>query len=132
MRTIAPNKLLMIYAIVNVGLCGVVILDSAWLSIYALMTIFLFESIMFPTIFALGIKDTGHNTKKASSFLIMSIVGGALMPYIMGTLADKYSTAFAYIVPLVCFIVVAWYGWKGYRVKNGTAGSSDVKVAFRH
>jgi len=132
MRTIAPNKLLMVYAIVNIGLCALVIMDKAWLSVYALMTIFLFESIMFPTIFALGIKDTGHNTKKASSFLIMSIVGGALVPYIMGTLADSYSTAVAYIVPLVCFIVVAWYGWKGYRVKSSVGSSSDVKVAFRH
>ncbi len=131
MRKIAPNKLLTAYALINVVLCVVVIFNNAWLSVYALMTIFLFESIMFPTIFALGIKDVGHNTKKASSFLIMSIVGGALVPYIMGVLGDKYSTAFAYIVPLVCFIVVAWFGWKGYRVK-GSQGSSDVKVAFRH
>ncbi len=131
MRRIAPNKLLMVYAIINIGLCALVILNKAWLSVYALMTIFLFESIMFPTIFALGIKDTGHNTKRASSFLIMSIVGGALVPYIMGTLADSYSTASAYIVPLICFIVVAWYGWKGYRIKGGVS-SSAVKVAFRH
>ncbi|HWK08073.1 MAG TPA: sugar MFS transporter [Puia sp.] len=132
MRKIAPNKLLTVYAIINIGLCGLVILNKEWLSVYALMTLFLFESIMFPTIFALGIKDTGHNTKKASSFIIMSIVGGALVPYLMGTLADSHhSTAFSYIVPLVCFIVVAWYGWKGYRVKNGV-GSADVKVAFRH
>lgn len=131
MRTIAPNKLLMVYALINIVLCILVIFNKAWLSVYALMAIFLFESIMFPTIFALGIKETGHNTKKASSFLIMSIVGGALVPYIMGTLADSYSTAFAYIVPLVCFIVVAWYGWKGYRVKGGET-SPEVKVAFRH
>jgi FHS family L-fucose permease-like MFS transporter len=87
--------------------------------VFALMTLFFFESIMFPTIFALGIKDLGHHTKKASSFLIMSIVGGALVPYIMGILSDRYSTAFAFIVPLICFIVVAWYGWKGYRIKEG-------------
>lgn len=132
MRKIAPNKLLMVYALVNILLCALVVLNKEWLSIYALMTVFLFESIMFPTIFALGIKDTGHNTKKASSFLIMSIVGGALMPYVMGILAERYSTATSYIVPLFCFVVVAWYGWKGYRVKGGMAGSSDVKVAFRH
>ena len=131
MRKIAPNKLLMVYALINIVLCALVMLNREWLSIYALMTVFLFESIMFPTIFALGIKDTGHNTKKASSFLIMSIVGGALMPYVMGKLAESYSTAFSYIVPLGCFVVVAWYGWKGYRVKGGET-SSPVKVAFRH
>ena len=48
----------------------------------------------------------------------MAIVGGALIPYAMGTLADNNSTAFAYIIPLGCFVVVAWYGWRGYRIKN--------------
>jgi MFS transporter, FHS family, L-fucose permease len=117
MRKIAANKLLFLYAVINILLCIVVVAHKDWLSVYALMAIFFFESIMFPTIFALGIKDVGHHTKKASSFMIMSIVGGALVPYIMGLIADKNSTAFAYTVPLVCFIVVAWYGWKGYKIK---------------
>jgi MFS transporter, FHS family, L-fucose permease len=132
MRTIAPNKLLMAYAIINVCLCSLVIINHAWFSVYALMAVFFFESIMFPTIFALGIKDVGHNTKKASSFLIMSIVGGALMPYVMGTLADKYSTPVAYIVPLACFVVVAWYGWRGFRVKGALDNGEPMQVAFRH
>jgi FHS family L-fucose permease-like MFS transporter len=93
------------------------VLGEGWLSVYSLMGMFFFQSIMFPTIFALGVKDLGHHTKKGSSFLIMSIVGGACVPYVMGILADKYSTAFAYLVPMFCFIIVAWYGWKGYRVK---------------
>jgi FHS family L-fucose permease-like MFS transporter len=122
----------MVYSLINVLLCALVILNKEWLSVYALMTVFFFESIMFPTIFALGIKDTGHNTKKASSFLVMSIVGGALMPYVMGKVAENYSTAASFVVPLGCFVVVAWYGWKGYRVKNSVASSSNVKVAFRH
>jgi FHS family L-fucose permease-like MFS transporter len=102
-----------------------------WVSVYALMIVFFFESIMFPTIFALGIKDVGHHTKKASSFLIMSIVGGAIAPYIMGMFIHDYSTAFAYIVPLICFVVVAWYGWVGYRVK-GSIDTGAVKVVLRH
>jgi FHS family L-fucose permease-like MFS transporter len=57
------------------------------------------------------LKDLGHHTKKASSYLVMSIVGGALVPYVMGALADKFSTPLAYGVPAVCFIVVARYGW---------------------
>lgn len=118
MRKIAPNKLLAIYAMINVVLSAVVIWGSNWISVYSLMAIFFFESIMFPTIFALGIKDTGHHTKKASSFLIMSIVGGAMVPYLMGLLADNRSTAFAYVVPMVCFVIVAWFGWSGYKVKT--------------
>ena len=118
MNWIAPNKLLTVYALINMILCGVVMTGNASFSVYSLMAIFFFESIMFPTIFALGVKDLGHHTKKASSFIIMSIVGGALMPYIMGMLADSKSTAFAFIVPLLCFVIVAWFGWRGYRVKK--------------
>jgi len=118
MKKFAPNRLLFLFALINILLCIVVILNQSWLSVYSLMTIFFFESIMFPTIFALGVKDLGHHTKKASSFIIMSIVGGAIMPYIMGIIAESYSTAFSYSVPVLCFIVVAWYGWSGYKIKD--------------
>ena len=118
MKVISPSKLLTIYALINVVLCLVVIWAGGNLSVYALMAIFFFESIMFPTIFALGIKDLGHHTKKGSSFIIMSIVGGAMVPYVMGLLTDQQSISFAYTVPLVCFVVVAWYGWRGYRVRS--------------
>ena len=116
MRKIAPNTLLMIFALINILLSAIVVFGKDWLSVYSLMAIFFFESIMFPTIFALSVKDLGHHTKKGSSFQIMSIVGGALMPYVMGLLSEK-TTAQAYIVPLFCFVVVAWYGWKGYKIK---------------
>jgi FHS family L-fucose permease-like MFS transporter len=76
------------------------------------------------------VKDLGHHTKKGASFIIMSIVGGALMPYVMGVLSEKYSTAVSYSVPLACFLIVAWYGWKGYIVKGGS--NSAVKVEFKH
>jgi FHS family L-fucose permease-like MFS transporter len=116
MKKIAPNILLTAYAIINIFLCALVIWNKGIFSVYSLMAVFFFESIMFPTIFALGVKDLGHYTRKGASFIIMSIVGGALVPYIMGMLSEK-GTANAYIVPLLCFFVVAWYGWKGYRVK---------------
>ena len=118
MKIIAPNKLLMIYAIINVILCAIVVTGTGIISIYSLIAVFFFESIMFPTIFALGIKDLGHHTKKASSFIIMSIVGGALVPFVMGKITDSYSINYAYAVPLLCFIVVAWYGWKGFEIKS--------------
>lgn len=117
MRKIAANKLLTIFALINIALCFIVVWGKDWISVYSLMSVFFFESIMFPTIFALGVKDLGHHTKKGSSFQIMSIVGGALMPYFMGLLSER-GTAQAYIIPLFCFIVVAWYGWKGYKIKR--------------
>lgn len=118
MRKIAANRLLFIFALVNILLCVLVVLNQNWLSVYSLIAIFFFESIMFPTIFALGVKDLGHHTKKASSFIIMSIVGGAVMPYLMGLVAEKYSTSFSYFIPVICFVVVAWYGWSGYKIKD--------------
>ena len=118
MRKIPANKLLMAYAVMNVILCLIVAFVPGWISIYSLMALFFFQSIMFPTIFALAVVDLGHHTKKGSSFLIMSIVGGALMPLVMGIVAEKYSTAISYLVPMLCFINVAWYGWKGYKVRS--------------
>jgi FHS family L-fucose permease-like MFS transporter len=73
-------------------------------------------SIMFPTIFALGIKDLGEETKYASSLLVMSIIGGALAPLLMGFISDKTgSMQTAYIVPLCCFLVVLYFGLRGYK-----------------
>ncbi|MCO5239839.1 MAG: L-fucose:H+ symporter permease [Chitinophagaceae bacterium] len=117
MQKVAPNKLLTLFAVINILLCVIVVWGKDWLSVYSLMAVFFFESIMFPTIFALSVKDLGHHTKRGSSFQIMSIVGGALMPYFMGLLAEG-GTAKAYIIPLFCFAVVGWYGWKGYRIKG--------------
>jgi MFS transporter, FHS family, L-fucose permease len=117
MKFMAADRLLAIYAIINVILCAVVIWAEGMLSIYTLMAIFFFESIMFPTIFALGVKNLGADTKKGSSFIIMSIVGGALMPYVMGSLAEIYSTSFSYIVPMLCFVVVFAFGVYGYKIK---------------
>ncbi len=117
MKKIDPPKLLVVYSIINILLCFIVWKGKGMVTVYALMALFFFCSIMFPTIFALGIKDLGQHTKKGSSFLIMSIVGGAVVPYVMGLLSEK-STADAYIIPLVCFVVIAWFGWDGYKVKK--------------
>jgi MFS transporter, FHS family, L-fucose permease len=121
MKIISPHKLLGIYAIVNIALCSAVVWLQGMISVYALMAIFFFESIMFPTIFALGVKNLGVYTKKGSSFIIMSIVGGALVPYVMGSLAQSYSTSFSYIVPLICFVFVLLFAVHGYKIKSGKA-----------
>jgi MFS transporter, FHS family, L-fucose permease len=118
MKLMAPNKLLAIYAVVNILLCAGVIWLQGMISIYTLMAIFFFESIMFPTIFALGVKNLGVHTKKGASFIIMAIVGGALVPYGMGVLAEAYSTPFSYIIPLICFVVVLLFAIHGYKIKS--------------
>ena len=127
MKVIFPNRLLTIYALINILLCVMIIFGTGWISVYALVLIFFFESIMFPTIFALGVKDLGHHTKRGASFIIMSVAGGALVPYIMGYLADNYSVHTAYLVPLLCFFVVAWYGGFGYKIKL-ISGINPVKA----
>ena len=113
MSRIAPRRLLTAYAIVNVALCATVVAERGELSVAALIAIFFFMSIMFPTIFALGVANLGGQSKLAASFLIMSIVGGAIAPYLMGLIADARGTGLAYLLPCGCFAVVAWYGWIG-------------------
>jgi len=120
MKRIAPNVLLTVYSIINIILLTFVVAAEGTFTVYFLMAVFFFESIMFPTIFALGVKNLGHNTKKGASFIIMSIAGGAFMPYVMGMLSEK-NTAHAYIIPLFCFVIVAWYGWKGYKATGTKA-----------
>lgn len=115
MGRISAQRLLMVYAWINVALCAVVVSGVESVSVVALVAVFFFMSIMFPTIFAMGVKNLGPHTKRGSSFLIMAIVGGALMPYFMGLVADHFSTALAYLLPLGCFVVVAFYGSSGLR-----------------
>ncbi|MGO4745273.1 L-fucose:H+ symporter permease [Serratia quinivorans] len=115
MGRVKPATLLMLYSLINIALCGVVMLSMDGVSVVALIAVFFFMSIMFPTIFALGVKNMGKHTKRASSFMIMAIVGGAIMPYFMGALADRYSTALSYGLPLLCFAVVFVYGMQQRR-----------------
>ena len=117
MKIIAPHKLLALYALINICLCIVVVIVPGIISVYSLMTIFFFESIMFPTIFALGVKNLGIYTKKGASYIIMSIVGGALVPVLMGSLAQSHSTSFSYIVPMICFVFVFIFAVYGYKIK---------------
>ena len=107
-----------IYAIVSILLCGVAITGQGIITIYALIGICFFMSIMFPTIFSLGIKNLGSYTELASSLIVMSVVGGAILPRIFGLISDGTGNIqLGYIVPLCCFLVVAYFGWKGYKVK---------------
>ena len=115
----SSQKLLTIYAIISALLCLLAIVGEGSSVIYSLGALGFFMSIMFPTIFALGINELGKDTKIGSSLLVMSIVGGAIFPYLMGTVIDMNgdNIQIGYIVPLVCFLVIVFFGVKGYKVK---------------
>jgi len=115
MSRFAPATLLWTYATTSIGLCLLVAAGLGWASVVALIATFFFMSIQFPTIFALGVKHLGIHTKRGASFIIMAIVGGALIPPLMGLMADRTSTALSYLIPAACFAVVAWYGRYGWR-----------------
>lgn len=115
LRYVKPAKLLAIYAMVAVLSLGIVLFNPGIIAIYALMVNCFCMSIMFPTIFALGLKDLGGETKKAGSYMIMSIVGGALIPPLMGLIADFADTSMAFILPAISFIVVFWYARWGHQ-----------------
>jgi FHS family L-fucose permease-like MFS transporter len=104
-------RLLGTYSLANVALCTVIVLKLGWPSVAAVFLSFFFMSITFPTIFALGIWDLGPQTKKASAFLVMAILGGAVMPKLMGYLGDVYDMSVAFLMPLGCFAVIALYGY---------------------
>ena len=119
MRYIAPPKLLALYAFMCILLCLVAINTLGMIPVYSVIGIAFFMSIMFPTIFSLGIKELGADTELGSSLIIMSIVGGALLPPVLGYICDvTHNIQLGYIVPLACFIFVFWYGWKGHIVKE--------------
>ena len=119
MQYIEPRKLLALYAFINIVLSVLAIVGSGMVVVYTLIAISFFMSIMFPSIFSLGINDLGHNTKIGSSLIVMSIVGGALLPPILGIISDKTgSIQNGYIVPLVCFVVVLMFALKTLKIKK--------------
>jgi FHS family L-fucose permease-like MFS transporter len=117
MRFIAPNKLLSIYALANIVLCIIIAQSWGTVSFVSLIMLNFFFSIMFPTIFSLGLKDMGKYTQQASSYIVMGVVGGALFPPIMGIVANK-SIAAAYYLPIICYAVIFVYGYTLYKVRK--------------
>ncbi len=118
MQKIAPHVLLTIYSAINILLLCYIVFIGGKIGVFAFLGVEFFMSIMFPTIFALGIKNLGEHTKMASSYLVMSIVGGALIPLALGWISNEVNIQLAYAVPLVCFVVIFWYGWRGCQVKT--------------
>jgi FHS family L-fucose permease-like MFS transporter len=114
-----PHRVLATYAVINAVLAAVT-MGGGTLGLIALFGTFFFMSVMFPTIFALGIRGLGDYTKLGSSLLVMSIVGGAIAPPFMGRIADMHSMRIGMAVPMICFVFVALYGvfWQKLEAKD--------------
>lgn len=110
MRFVKPYKLLAIFAFGSIVSCLIVAQAWGWVSFITLFFVNFFFSIMFPTIFSLGLKDLGPKTQQASSFIVMGVVGGALFPYVMGLVADK-NVAHAYYLPIICYTVIFFFAF---------------------
>ncbi|WPQ61707.1 sugar MFS transporter [Chitinophaga sancti] len=110
MRIITPYKLLALFAGMNIVMCVIVAQQWGWVSFVALLMINFFFSIMFPTIFSLGLKNLGKHTQQASSFIVMGVVGGGIFPPLMGLIAN-HNVAAAYYLPIICYIVILLFGY---------------------
>jgi len=120
LRRIDPRLLLCLFALAAVALLATTITSSGALAMWSVIAIGLFNSIMFPTIFTLGIEGLGPMTSRASSLLVMAIVGGALIPYLQGLLADRCGIQPAFLLPVLCYLYIAWYALRGSRVSTAT------------
>jgi len=122
----SPRKLLAGFAVVNMLLLVTTMSVSGMPAVYSLVAIGLFNSIMFPTIFALSIERLGALTNKASSLLIMAIVGGAVIPLVQGMLADGFGLQASFILPLMCYGYIVFYGISGSRPSSATLAARSA------
>ena len=131
LKKASAHKVLALYGVLNVAMCLLVFLKLGWFSVACVFLSYFFMSIMFPTIFALGIFGLGARAKKASAFIVMAIMGGALLPKLMGYVADQYDMSRGFIVPMVCFVFVAFYGYIWPRA-SGATSMTATKAAGGH
>lgn len=131
LRRFPAHKILGLYAAANVAATLLVFFKLGWVSVVCVFLSYFFMSIMFPTIFALGIFGLGARAKKASAFIVMAIMGGAILPKVMGYVADKFDMSRGFIVPMFCFAFVAFYGfnWPKFSHADSLQG---VKASVGH
>jgi len=113
LRYIPATRLLCAFAVINAAVCAMAVLRPGWLGVGCLVAVSFFMSMMFPTIFALGIKGLGARTKSGGAVIVMAIIGGATLTPIMGKIADVAGVCYGYLVPAICFVGVALYAWLG-------------------
>ena len=120
-----------LYGAVNAVACLLIVCKLGWLSVVCIFVSYFFMSIMFPTIFALGIFGLGGRAKQASAYIVMAILGGAVAPKVMGYIADHTNLSIGFIVPTLCFAFVGFYGflWPKLAKAEGVRG---LKVSGSH
>jgi FHS family L-fucose permease-like MFS transporter len=121
LRRLSAHKTVGLYALLNTLACFVVFLKLGWLSVASVFVSYFFMSIMFPAIFALGICGLGGKAKGASACIVMAIVGGALLPKLMGAVADHYDMSRGFIVPLLCSVLISVYGYAWPKLSRAEA-----------
>jgi FHS family L-fucose permease-like MFS transporter len=128
LKKFPAHKVLGLYGTLNVIACLLVFCKLGWLSVVCVFLSYFFMSIMFPTIFALGIFGLGARAKKASAFIVMAIMGGAVLPKFMGYVADKFDMSRGFIVPMLCFGFVAFYGfnWPRFSKADGLETKTEA------
>ena len=115
MNFIAPNKLLAMFALESICFCIGISQHIGWFSFACLIGLQFTFSIMFPTIFGLGLRNLGDLKEKAASIIVMGVVGGAVFPPVMGWVADQYGVANAYLLPIICYVVIFLFGIRLYK-----------------
>ncbi|MCX6623155.1 MAG: sugar MFS transporter [Acidobacteria bacterium] len=131
LRKFSAHKILGLYAVMNVLMTFLVFCKLGWLSVICVFLSYFFMSIMFPTIFALGIFGLGARAKKASGFIVMAIMGGAILPKLMGYVADQSNMSRGFAVPMVCFVFIAFYGYNWPRFSK-TDSMQGVSASGSH
>ena len=131
LKKFAAHRVLGLYGAVNAVACLLIVCKLGWLSVLCIFLSYFFMSIMFPTIFALGIFGLGGRAKQASAYIVMAILGGAIAPKIMGYIADHTNLSVGFIVPTLCFAFVGLYGflWPKLAQSEGVRG---LKVSGSH
>ena len=114
-RIIKPNLLLAINAIIAAVLVILSMLTNGYVAVFSILLVGFFNSIMFPTIFSLSLAKLGRFTEKGSGLLCMAIVGGAIIPVIQGVIADNIGIHHAFILPVLCYLYISFFGFKGYK-----------------
>lgn len=116
LQKVKTEKLLTTNAIIALVLVVISIFSFGHVALWSILAVGLFNSIMFPSIFTLGVAEMGPLTGEASGLLVTAIVGGAAIPELQGILADHIGLHHAFFIPVLCYIFIAYYGWKGARV----------------
>lgn len=130
LRKLNPSKMLAACALTAMFLIFISMLSSGYVSIYSISLIGLFTSVMYPILFTLSIKDLGVHTKTGSSLIIMSIVGGAVIPPLMGLLSDSFAIKQAFFIPAICYAYLLYYARKGHKIISDQSGVKQENINF--